>query len=196
MSRQPGSEETKWQNVSSKCHNSKWVFLGHGSKNYRVLDVQSFSRDKLSAILSPGLSDIRYFGEICHFPDIHSFDSGHVRVSVRTIKTDNFQTGGRITNSFILNQADDWSKLKIFKSDQSNDFKRFTKNESSSENDSSRVNFNSERILKLRKLKFYCTPTVRIDKKFWGYRHTRQYLVFYMGNFFFMMFRSEIIQNR
>ena len=74
------------------------------------------------------LSDIfRYFDEICHSPDIHSFDSGHVRISVRTIETDNFQTGGRITNSFILNQADDWSKLKIFKSDQSNDFKSFTK---------------------------------------------------------------------
>ena len=52
------------------------------------------------------------------------------------------------------NLVDDWSKLKIFESDQSNDFKSFTKNDSSSENDSSRVNFNSERILKQRKWKF------------------------------------------
>ena len=82
------------------------------------------------------------------FPDIHSFDRGHVRISVRIIKTDNLKTGGRITNSFIFNLVDDWSKLKIFRSDQSNDFKSFTKNDSSSENDSSRVDFNSERILK------------------------------------------------
>ena len=84
------------------------------------------------------------------FPDIHSFDRGHVRISVRIIKTDNLKTGGRITNSFIFNLVDDWSKLKIFRSDQSNDFKSLTKNDSSSENESSRVNFNSERILKQR----------------------------------------------
>ena len=54
------------------------------------------------------------------FPDIYSFDRGHVRIFVRIINTDNLKTGGRITNSIIF---------KIFRSDQSNDFKSFTKND-------------------------------------------------------------------
>ena len=33
----------------------------------------------------------------------------YARISVRTTKIDNFQIGGRITNSFILNQVADWS---------------------------------------------------------------------------------------